>query len=308
MFSDPNMLDVGVLRGMRHTSFLCKYVYLPHRMRSIMHRIHQRMTAGSEHLKISPCPFDWYVLDDASGTVRTLVVRGSSYGVDHWKINLDYDPVSWFDTFQTHRGTLRTVKGLLKQTAPLFRSRSVRYRFAGHSSGGNIALLAALELVRNGTIYPSQIETVDSYGAPAILAGPTSTLLTDLGMVESQVRNIAMNFDLVPRLLSNDYSMLPVPMRKLFLKGNVPRYDFVGQMFVIQPDPDWHDFCTYGHHPHLSGEPGVYAVRTCDALNSFLAEPHPVNLIRNWDTVIDYHNMENTYTAIRRIIHLMERA
>lgn len=303
------MISIDQVSCMRRSAFLCKRAYYPHKMRRL-HKIRKiRMVTDSDRLRhYDTCPFDWYIMDNEAKSLRYLVIRGSSYGVEHWKINLDVQPTPWFNDMSTHKGSLTTTHALLSDISPMFESRSMMYRFIGHSSGGNIALLCALELVRSGVIHPSQVDTVDSFGAPAILSGDSvHSLLSDLGMDSFNVRNVFMSHDVVPRLLSNNYAMVPRPIRKMFFKdGHVHTYKFIGNSYAIQPDVSWHAFCKehgHVHHPSIPAEQGVYHLDNDAQLEHFLKTPHPVSLLlKGWNHVIDYHKIDNTCDSLRRIL------
>ena len=79
-----------------------------------------------------------------------------------------------------------------------------RLCFTGHSLGGSLGMLVALMAIRRGTLQANMMEGVVSFGAPYVLCGGEH-LLEDLCMCTSQILNVILPRDIVPRAFSCNY-------------------------------------------------------------------------------------------------------
>ena len=79
-----------------------------------------------------------------------------------------------------------------------------RLYFTGHSLGGSLGMLVALMAIRRGTLQANMMEGVVSFGAPYVLCGGEH-LLEDLCMCTSQILNVILPRDIVPRAFSCNY-------------------------------------------------------------------------------------------------------
>lgn len=193
-------------------------------------------------------PVEWFICDEASGPTRYFVLQGSM-SVDHWKINLQFDPVTFEnDTtgVKVHRGIYEAAKKLYDDFLPMVRSHlrdpAARVGFTGHSLGGSIATILMLMMVHRGDLSPGVVAPVYTFGAPAVFCegaqggvkachrcqlsggcgqcgvgalGSSMSLLSRLGLPSDQVHNVVMHQDIVPRAFACDYTAVADFMKSL---------------------------------------------------------------------------------------------
>lgn len=67
------------------------------------------------------CPSEWFVCDDSAAQLRVFVIQGSD-SIDHWRLNLTLDPVTFEDPalgVTVHRGVYEAAKVLYDRFLPL---------------------------------------------------------------------------------------------------------------------------------------------------------------------------------------------
>ncbi|GIM12074.1 hypothetical protein Vretimale_15508 [Volvox reticuliferus] len=137
-------------------------------------------SSSSFSLTFSPssqltCPSEWFVVDDSATHTRTFVIQGSDT-LDHWKLNLTFDPVPFEDPalgVKVHRGVYEAACALYERFLPLVyehlqSSSSPMIAFTGHSIGGSLATLLMLMYRCRGVLPPHTIATVYTFGSPAV--------------------------------------------------------------------------------------------------------------------------------------------
>ncbi|KAL4443837.1 hypothetical protein ABPG75_011574 [Micractinium tetrahymenae] len=187
-------------------------------------------------------PTEWFIADDPSSHTRYFVIQGSD-NLDHWRVNLTFDPVPFEDPalgIKVHRGVYETAVLLYDRFLPLVQdhlatSPFAKVAFTGHSLGGSLGTVLMLMYVRRGVLPKSAVSPVYTFGAPAIFceggagggaacacgAGATADaapglaqscgpggVLGLLGLPEGAVRNVLMHKDIVPRAFACDYSLV----------------------------------------------------------------------------------------------------
>lgn len=190
---------------------------------------------------------EWFVADDDAAKVRYFVIQGSD-NLDHWRVNLTFDPVPFEDKalgVKVHRGVYETAQILYDRFLPLVQeyvasAPTARIVFTGHSLGGSLATLLMMMYLRRGVLRPSDLGPVHTFGAPAIFceggSGPcgagcaacdlplptsppsaaaASGLLHKLGLSSEAVRNVIMHRDIVPRAFACDYSLVADLLRRV---------------------------------------------------------------------------------------------
>eukprot|EP00887_Chlorella_sp_A99_P003999 scaffold11.g3999.t1 len=132
--------------------------------------------AGAKALaKELQSPTHWFVADEPAQHLRVFVIQGSD-NLDHWRVNLTFDPVVFEDPalgIKVHRGVYETALQLYDRFLPLVEEHLATSPFAclaftGHSLGGSLATLLMLMCVRRGVVPPSAMLPVYTFGAPAI--------------------------------------------------------------------------------------------------------------------------------------------
>ncbi|GFR40804.1 hypothetical protein Agub_g1422, partial [Astrephomene gubernaculifera] len=121
------------------------------------------------------CPSEWFVVDDPASHTRTFVIQGSDT-LDHWKLNLTFDPVVFEDPalgVKVHRGVYEGALALYDRFLPLVyehleASPFSKITFTGHSIGGSLATLLLLIYRTRGVLPPHSIATVYTFGSPAV--------------------------------------------------------------------------------------------------------------------------------------------
>ncbi|GLI69207.1 hypothetical protein VaNZ11_013780, partial [Volvox africanus] len=121
------------------------------------------------------CPSEWFVVDDVTNQTRIFVIQGSDT-LDHWKLNLTFDPVPFEDPalgIKVHRGVYEAACVLYERFLPMVyehlqSSSSPMFTFTGHSIGGSMATLLMLMYRYRGVLPPHTIATVYTFGSPAV--------------------------------------------------------------------------------------------------------------------------------------------
>jgi len=132
-------------------------------------------TAAVAAATSSICPSHWFVCDEAATHTRIFVIQGSDT-IDHWKLNLTFDPVTFEDPalgVTVHRGVYEAALVLYERFLPLVyehleSSPFAKVCFTGHSVGGSLATLLLLMFKRRGVLKTSSIASVYTFGAPSV--------------------------------------------------------------------------------------------------------------------------------------------
>jgi hypothetical protein len=242
-------------------------------------------------------PTEWYVADDATQRIRYFVIQGSD-NMDHWRVNLTFDPVPFEDPtlgIKVHRGVYETAQQLYDRFLPLIqehlsvRGPGSRIAFTGHSLGGSLGTLLMLMYVHRGVLSVEDIATVYTFGAPAVFCeageGACSAfdgcacgdehrhgqgVLQKLDLPRSMVRNVLMHKDIVPRAFACDYSLVADLLRAVgesfrehrCLRGERRMlFNFVGTIMILQPAADATFVSGEGFHPMLPDRAGLFVLR-----------------------------------------------
>lgn len=245
-------------------------------------------------------PTEWYVADDAASHMRYFVIQGSD-NMDHWRVNLTFDPVAFEDPelgVHVHRGVYETAKILYDRFLPLVQEHiasapSARIVFTGHSLGGSLATLLMMMYLRRGVIGPENLAPVYTFGAPAIfceggeacsgdcgsctasapansIEEKTGGVLGWLGLPQGAVRNVIMHRDIVPRAFACDYSLVADLLKRVggsfrdhkCLNGKRRvMFNFVGRVMVLQPESSLKFVGGDGYHPMLPAKAGLFVLR-----------------------------------------------
>lgn len=121
-------------------------------------------------------PTEWFIADDPASHTRYIVIQGSD-NLDHWRVNLTFDPVPFEEPalqgVKVHRGVYETAEVLYERFLPLVQdhlasSPFAKIAFTGHSLGGSLGTLLMLMYVRRGVLPKSAISPVYTFGAPAV--------------------------------------------------------------------------------------------------------------------------------------------
>jgi len=121
-------------------------------------------------------PTEWFVADDPGSHTRYFVIQGSDT-LDHWKVNLTFEPVPFEDPdlgVKVHRGVYEAALRLYGRFLPLVvehvaSSPFAKVVFAGHSLGGSLGTLLMLMFLRRGVLPPVALSPAYTFGAPAVL-------------------------------------------------------------------------------------------------------------------------------------------
>ncbi|KFM27972.1 DnaJ-like protein subfamily B member 4 [Auxenochlorella protothecoides] len=240
--------------------------------------------AGSTDTATRPGIDRWYVADCARTGVRYVVLQGSDT-LDHWRVNLTFDPVPFEGAelgTQVHRGVYELACALYPVFLPLVREHVMaaatdspgapprRLAFTGHSLGGSVGVVLSLMLVARGELAPRHLAPVYTFGAPAVLHdGTNDGLLCALGLDEGAVRGVTMHRDIVPRAFACDYAPLAEVLRRLSAAfrghgglapgaGRQAMYRHVGRLYVLQPPAELRFTAREGYHPLLPAAPGLF--------------------------------------------------
>ncbi|GAX75416.1 hypothetical protein CEUSTIGMA_g2860.t1 [Chlamydomonas eustigma] len=126
------------------------------------------------------CPSEWFVCDDPVRNLRIFVIQGSDT-LDHWKLNLTFDPVLFEDpdfNVTVHRGVYEAAQALYNTFLPMVKehlasSPFAQVTFTGHSIGGSMGTLLLFMFKRRGIITARQVSTVYTFGAPSVFCEDT---------------------------------------------------------------------------------------------------------------------------------------
>ncbi|PNW85580.1 hypothetical protein CHLRE_03g193500v5 [Chlamydomonas reinhardtii] len=132
------------------------------------------------------CPSEWFVVDDPASATRIFVIQGSDT-LDHWKLNLTFDPVVFEEPalgVKVHRGVYEAALVLYERFLPLVyehleASPFSKVTFTGHSIGGSMATLLMLMYRNRGVLPPHSIATVYTFGAPAVFCQQQQPAVAD---------------------------------------------------------------------------------------------------------------------------------
>ncbi|KAK9831400.1 hypothetical protein WJX81_001243 [Elliptochloris bilobata] len=235
-------------------------------------------------------PTEWYVVDDAATTTRFFIIQGSDT-LDHWRVNLTFDPVAFEDPslgVKVHRGVYETAQVLYRRFLPLVQehvaaSPFAKVVFTGHSLGGSLGTLLMLMFLRRGILPPVALSPSYTFGAPAVFCEGTEpgmcglngqsgpTLLERLGLPSSAVRNVVMHNDIVPRAFACDYTLVANLLAHVGEgfrghaclqnpNGRKVMYYFLGRVIVLQPDPEVSFVRGEPGHVMLPLGPGLYTL------------------------------------------------
>jgi hypothetical protein len=252
-------------------------------------------TWGRDRLpKECQSPTEWFIADDESQHIRYFVIQGSD-NLDHWRVNLTFDPVPFEDPalgVKVHRGVYEAAQQLYDRFLPLVQdhlasSPFAKVSFTGHSLGGSLGTVLLLMYVRRGVLPILALTPVYTFGAPAVFceggagggacacrAGSScgsGGILQSLGLPEGAIRNVLMSFDIVPRAFACDYSLVADLLKRVSdafrehacLNGDrAVMFDFVGKVMVLQPEAGA-TFVARGERPHpmLPPQPGLFVLR-----------------------------------------------
>jgi len=246
-------------------------------------------------------PTHWFIVDDDEARVRMFVIQGSD-NMDHWKVNLTFDPVPFEDAelgVKVHRGVYEAAQVLYDRFLPLVQdhlatSPTARVAFTGHSLGGSLGTLLMMMYVRRGVIDPANLAPVYTFGSPSVLCDgecengvcPPSgeeprSALARLGLPVDSVRNVMMHKDIVPRAFACDFSKVSEILKRVhdsfrehkFLSGNRQvLYKVVGKVMVLQPSGEASFVNKEGYHALLPDSPGLYVVRDANVQHNVAAQ------------------------------------
>ncbi|KAL0023962.1 hypothetical protein WJX77_003641 [Trebouxia sp. C0004] len=120
-------------------------------------------------------PTQWFVCDDPVSHTRYFVIQGSET-IDHWRVNLSFDPVVFEDKslgVKVHRGVYVAAEILYQRFKPMVEeqlasSPFAKIAFTGHSLGGSLGTLLMMMYKYRGVLPQTAIAPVYTFGAPAI--------------------------------------------------------------------------------------------------------------------------------------------
>ncbi|KAA6427145.1 MAG: hypothetical protein FRX49_02902 [Trebouxia sp. A1-2] len=120
-------------------------------------------------------PTQWFVCDDPVSHTRYFVIQGSET-IDHWRVNLSFDPVVFEDKslgVKVHRGVYVAAEILYERFKPMVEeqlasSPFAKVAFTGHSLGGSLGTLLMMMYKHRGVLPQTAIAPAYTFGAPAI--------------------------------------------------------------------------------------------------------------------------------------------
>eukprot|EP00210_Caulerpa_lentillifera_P007163 g6853.t1 len=245
------------------------------------------------------CPTEWFVCDDATTETRIFCIQGSD-NFESWRTNLQFDPVVFEEAelgVRVHRGIYEAALSLYDLFVPLIRDHvslgsHKKISFTGHSLGGAIATVLFMILVHRGMLEAKNVGQVFTFGGAAcfcdafdcsncVLSSSDSSystsnqnLLEKLNLPTDTVVNIIMHKDIIPRAFAADYSLLAVFLRNwsssfrthhcLVSQERALLYNFIGEVFVLQPEAGVNFVRNEGYHPMLPKQPGLFRLADPD--------------------------------------------
>lgn len=246
--------------------------------------------ASEEGKEDNTCPTHWYVADDAKHEIRYFVIQGSD-NVDHWRLNLTFDPVQFESSslgMKAHRGVYEAACKLYDIFLPLVQDYIEKHpkgtiAFTGHSLGGSLGTMLMLMFFHRGVLQSSNLAPVHTFGSPAVFCGGESCsgncsidgegatgVLEKLGLPHDSIRNVIMHKDIVPRAFACDYSILADFLKHihesfrehhcLHAKRSV-MFNTIGQTLIVQPDEHASFVNGEGYHPLLPKGPQLLALK-----------------------------------------------
>ncbi|KAL9228990.1 hypothetical protein vseg_004510 [Gypsophila vaccaria] len=274
-----------------------------------------------QSLHSSPC--EWFICDDPATNVRYIVIQGSE-SLASWQANLFFEPTNFEETDAlVHRGIYEAAKGIYKQVLPEIQNHisthrdNAKLQFTGHSLGGSLSLLLHLMLIGRGTVKPSALLPVATFGSPYIFCGGDK-IFEQLGIKESMAQCVILHRDIVPRAFSCNYPRQVAQVLKHLngsfrshpcLNKNKMLYSPVGKTFILQPSEELSP-----SHPMLPSGCGLYSFdnaqikTTTTALRTFLNTPHPLETLSSptaygsEGTIIRDHDSNNYLEAVNSVL------
>jgi hypothetical protein len=244
-------------------------------------------------------PTQWYIADDERNHIRYIVIQGSD-NMDHWRVNLTFDPVQFEDPslgVKAHRGVYQAACQLYYRFLPLIQDHLATHpnaiiAFTGHSLGGSLGTMLMMMYLHRGILDVSQLAPVHTFGSPAVFCGGEACfgscsiqshtgVLEKLGLPHDAVRNVMMHRDIVPRAFACDYSLVAEFLRSVHesfrkhhcLSGEKRvMFNTIGQTLVLQPDEKASFVNNEGYHQLLPQRPGIFALKYLTQHNDLIQE------------------------------------
>jgi hypothetical protein len=97
-------------------------------------------------------PTEWFIADDPATHTRYFVIQGSD-NVDHWRVNLTFDPVPFEDAalgVRVHRGVYEAATALYHRFLPLVQDHLASHPFAQVGLVGGIGGCGSWVLLLEG--------------------------------------------------------------------------------------------------------------------------------------------------------------
>ena len=274
-------------------------------------------------------PCAWYVADDHPHDVRYFVIQGSD-NVDHWKLNLTFDPVQFESPelgLKAHRGVYEAACSLYDVFLPLvtdYIATNPRgtIAFTGHSLGGSLGTMLMLMFIHRGVLRAANLAPVHTFGSPAVFCGGEGCtgscsvngsegkvgVLQMLGLPHDAIRNVIMHKDIVPRAFACDYSILADFLKRIHVsfrehtcldgKRSV-MFNTIGQTLIVQP----HEKSSYvngeGYHPLLPVGPQLLALKHSKSRDQLLPfDPVATTTIMEDDLFLDDEGVDGAEGGI----------
>lgn len=265
-------------------------------------------------------PTHWFIADDERSHVRYIVIQGSD-NIDHWRVNLTFDPVQFEDPglgVKAHRGVYHAACQLYDRFLPLIEEHinahpSATIAFTGHSLGGSLGTMLMMMYLRRGVLTPANLAPVHTFGAPAVFCGGETCcgscpidqkqegVLQKLGLPHNAVKNVIMHKDIVPRAFACDYTLVADFLKSVHgsfrehhcLSGNRRvMFNSIGQTLILQPDETLRFVNGEGYHPLLPLETNLFALKYSSTDNA------PLHLQR--DDQLGMTNSQNEHEKVKK--------
>ena len=284
-------------------------------------------------------PCAWYVADDHPHDVRYFVIQGSD-NVDHWKLNLTFDPVQFESPelgLKAHRGVYEAACTLYDVFLPLvtdYIATNPRgtIAFTGHSLGGSLGTMLMLMFIHRGVLRAANLAPVHTFGSPAVFCGGEGCtgscsvngsegkvgVLEMLGLPHDAIRNVIMHNDIVPRAFACDYSILADFLKRIHVsfrehtcldgKRSV-MFNTIGQTLIVQP----HEKSSYvngeGYHPLLPEGPQLLALKHSKSRDQLLPfDPVATTTIMDDDLLFDDEGVDGAEGGIAANVSEREKS